>query len=73
MCSAGCWLNHAQACQCIAELTYRTSTPIVHYVTVIEIIWTPYVIIIIFTSINTNNVKNNYYFPFDLFEEKRYY
>jgi len=58
-------------CQCKAELSYRTSTPVVHYGTVIEIIRTPYVIIFIFTSINSNNVKNNYFLLFDLFEEIR--
>jgi len=59
-------------CQCEAELSYRTRTLVVHYVAVIEIIRTPYVIIIIFTSINSNDVKNNYFFPFDLFKEIRY-
>ena len=33
-------------CQCEAELSCRTSTPVVHYVTVIKIIRTPCVIII---------------------------
>jgi len=30
------------------------------------------VIIIFFTSINSNNVKNNYFFPFELLEAIRY-
>jgi len=56
--------------QCEAELSCRTSTPVVYYVTIIEIIWTPCVIIIIFTSINSNNVKKIIIFSRSIYSKK---